>query len=229
VVVGLISDIARAAHGTPAIINNLDTLVIGLERILQSPVCSRELKPPAITALGDLAASVGGQIWCAQYKTSSATASHLSTSMNIFAAAGAIEIGDDEDLDEVDFVCELRLALIEAITWMIQGAKDESSNTPIEAVLTALSPFLSGQLIPWLLNRITPWCLRELGQGSSLDPRLLDQIIRATSGLIGDLASVMPDSKKALKPLGREFLRIESDSIGDHTRQTQRWALSMIQ
>ncbi len=229
VVVGLVSDIARAAHGTPTVVNNLDALVIGLERILQSPACNRELKPPAITALGDLAASVGGLIWCAPSKSSSSGSSHLSTSMTIFAAAGSIEIVDEEDLDEVDFVCELRLALVEAVTWMIQGAKDESSNIPIEPVLLALNPFLSGQLIPWLHNRITPWCLRELGQGSSVDPRLLDQIIRATSGLIGDLAKVVPDSKKALKPLAKEFLRIESSVIGDQTRQTQRWALSIIQ
>ena len=230
VVIGVVSDIARAAHGTPTIVGHVDALVAGLERILQSPAAGRELKPPAITALGDLAASVGGLIWCQPSAGGSGSnQSHLSTSMNIFAAAGAIEIVDDEDLEEVDFICELRLALIEAITWMIQGAKDESTNAPLEPVLMALNPFLSGQLIPWLLNRITPWCLRELGQGSNLDPRLLDQIIRACSGLIGDLASTLPESKKALKPLAKEFLRIETDLIGDQTRQTQRWALSMIQ
>ena len=41
--------------------------------------------------------------------------------------ASEIGIVDEEDLDEVDFVCELRLALIEAVTWIIQGSKDDAT------------------------------------------------------------------------------------------------------
>lgn len=215
VVIGVVSDIGRAAKGSPAVRDNSDALVGSLQRILQSPACARELKPLAITALGDVAAAVGGRKWMDCY---------LAASMAIFAAAGAIEIGDEEDLEEVDFVCELRLALIEAITWILQAGREDGS-------AESMVPYLADQVIPWLLRRIVPWCLQELGQGSSLDGRLLDSIVRAVSGLVGDLAGsglAGGELRGMLRPLAGEFLRLEGGVISDSTRQTQRWALSVL-
>lgn len=196
-------------------IDNADALVGSLQRILQSPACARELKPLAITALGDVASAIGGHRWNAKY---------LANSMAIFAAAGAIEIGDEEDLEEVDFVCELRLALIEAITWILQAGRDDGS-------ADALVPYLAEQVLPWIQHHIVPWCMQEMGQGSALDARLLDSIVRAVSGLVGDVAGsglAGGQLKAMLRPLGGEFLRLEGGPVSDATRQTQRWALSLL-
>jgi importin subunit beta-1 len=223
VVIGFVSDVARACKAAAPVSNNLDPLVTSLQRILQSPTCQRDLKSLAITALGDLAAAVGGPAWCAS--------PHFASTFAILGLASAIEISDEQDLDEVDFVCELRLALIEAITWIIQGAKDENSNSTIQNVLVALHAPIANTVLPFLTTKLTPWCLRELGAGSPVDPALLDDIIRAASGLIGDLAQLYPgnsDIRVALKPLARDFLRIVSDKISENTESTQKWAYTLL-
>lgn len=222
VVIGFVSDLARACRGSPPVVANLDPLAGALQRILQLPAITRALKPLAITALGDLAAAVGGPVWTAS--------AHCASSMHIFAAAAKISIVDDDDLDEVDFVCELRLALVEAITWIVQGAKDEH-NRPLADPAAVLLPPVRSIVVPLLRDSFAPWCLGELGDGSSIDPILLDDIIRAVSGLIGDLADIYPGAseiRQLLRPLAGDFLRIVSDKISENTVATQRWARSML-
>ena len=223
VVIGFVSDVARACKSSDPLTGNLDNLVVSMQRILQSPTCQRSLKPLAITALGDLAGAVGGPVWC--------SSAHFSSTFTILGMASEIRISDEEDLDEVDFVCELRLALIEAVTWIVQGSKDESSGTVNQDVARALHSPVMSIIIPFLTSNLAPWCLRELGAGSVVESTLLDDIIRAASGLCGDLADVFPgnsDVRSALKPLASEFLRIFSDKISENTETTQKWAFNLL-
>lgn len=223
VVIGFVSDFARSCKASAPVTSNLDTLVSSLQRILQSPTCQRDLKSLAITALGDLAGAVGGPVWC--------STPHFTSTFTILSMASGIEITDEDDLDEVDFVCELRLALVEAITWIVQGAKDEATRSVNHNVTNALHSPVMTMVVPLLTNNLTPWCLRELGAGSAVDPNLLDDIIRAVSGLVGDLADIYPgnsDVRMALKPLARDFLRIVSDKISESTETTQKWAFNLL-
>ena len=215
--------VARACKSSDPLTGNLDNLVVSMQRILQSPTCQRSLKPLAITALGDLAGAVGGPVWC--------SSAHFSSTFTILGMASEIRISDEEDLDDVDFVCELRLALIEAVTWIVQGSKDESSGTVNQDVARALHSPVMSIIIPFLTSNLAPWCLRELGAGSVVESTLLDDIIRAASGLCGDLADVFPgnsDVRSALKPLASEFLRIFSDKISENTETTQKWAFNLL-
>lgn len=223
VVIGFVSDVARACKSSTPVTANLDNLVMSLQRILQSPTCQRDLKPLAITALGDLAGAVGGRVWC--------SSAHFVSTFTILGMASGIQIADEEDLDEVDFVCELRLALIESVTWIIQGSKDESTGAVNQDVARALHDPVMSIIIPFLLSNLAPWCLRELGAGSVVEPGHLDDIIRAASGLTGDLADLYcgpTDVRAALKPLAPEFLRIVSDKISESTETTQKWAFNLL-
>lgn len=223
VVIGFVSDVARACKSSPPVTGNLDNLVVSLQRILQSPTCQRSLKPLAITALGDLAGAVGGPVWC--------SSAHFASTFTILGMASEIGIVDEEDLDEVDFVCELRLALIEAVTWIIQGSKDDATGNVNQDVARALHAPVMSIVVPFLTLNLAPWCLRELGAGSVVEATLLDDIIRAASGLCGDLADLFPrnsDVRAALKPLATDFLRIVSDKITENTETTQKWAFNLL-
>lgn len=223
VVIGFVSDVARACKSSTPVTANLDTLVLSLQRILQSSTCQRNLKPLAITALGDLAGAVGGPVWCAS--------PHFVSTFTILGLASGIQIVDEDDLDEVDFVCELRLALVEAVTWIVQGAKDEASGSVNQDVTIALHSPVMTMVCPFLVSNLAPWCLRELGAGSAVDPILLDDIIRSASGLTGDLVDLYPgnsDIRAALKPLSMDFLVIVSDKISESTITTQKWAFSLL-
>jgi importin subunit beta-1 len=223
VVIGFVSDVARACKNSSPVVSNLDTLILSLHRILQSPTCQRDLKPLAITALGDLAGAVGGPVWCAS--------AHFGPTFTILGMACGIGITNEDDLDEVDFICELRLALIEAVTWIVQGSKDENAGAVNQDVAHALHSPIMTIVVPFLTKNLAPWCLRELGAGSVVEPGLLDDIIRAASGLIGDLSDLYPgksDVRLALKPLGNDFLRIVSDKISENTETTQKWAFNLL-
>lgn len=223
VVIGFVSDVARACKSTTPVTGNLDNLVVSLQRILQSPTCQRDLKPLAITALGDLAGAVGGPVWC--------SSAHFVSTFTILGMASGIQIVDEEDLDEVDFICELRLALVESVTWIIQGSKDENTGVVNQDVARALHEPVMSIVVPFLVSQLAPWCMRELGAGSVVEPGLLDEIIRAASGLCGDLADLYAgptDVRSALKPLAPEFLRIVSDKISDSTESTQKWAFNLL-
>lgn len=223
VVIGFVSDVARACKTTTPVVSNLDTLIVSLHRILQSPTCQRDLKPLAITALGDLAGAVGGPVWC--------SSPHFGPTFTIFGMACGIGITNEDDLDEVDFICELRLALIEAVTWIVQGSKDDNLGAVNQDVSRALHTPIMTIVVPFLTNNLAPWCLRELGAGSVVESGLLDDIIRAASGLIGDLSVLYPgksDVRVALKPLANDFLRIVSTKISESTETTQKWAFNLL-
>lgn len=223
VVIGFVSDVARACKASVPVTHNLDPLVVSLQRILQSPTCQRDLKPLAITALGDLAGAVGGPVWC--------SSAHFSSTFAILGMACGISIADEEDLDEVDFFCELRLALIESVTWIVQGSKDDQSGSVNQNVANALHSPVMTIVVPFLVSQLAPWCSRELGAGSVVEPSLLDDIIRTASGLIGDLADLYPGKsnvRAALKPLAKDFLQIVSDKISESTEATQKWAFNLL-
>ena len=223
VVIGFVSDLARACKCSEPIVGNLDALILSLQRILQSQSCHRDLKPLAITALGDLAGAVGGPVWC--------SSAHFISTLSILGMASGIQIADEEDLDEIDFVCEIRLALVESVTWIIQGAKDDASGSFNQDVARALHDPVMSIVVPFLVSILAPWCMRELGAGSVVEPNLLDDIIRASSGLCGDLADLYPgnsDVRASLKPIAPEFLRIVSDKISISTESTQKWAFNLL-
>lgn len=118
VAIGVVGDLARALSQTLfPYCNGLMELLLSA---LQDQNLGREVKPHIISAIGDVAIGIGGIF-----------ATYLQPTMILLNGATELRVTDPEDYDEVDFVCDLREALLDAYTSIVQGLKeDQQGNLP---------------------------------------------------------------------------------------------------
>jgi importin subunit beta-1 len=126
---------------------------------LQSPTISRDLKPPILSAFGDLALACSVEF-----------TKYIERVVQVLLAAGQIP-ADPDDYDMVDFVNRLRNGILDAFTGIIQGLRGDETNQAvfqfinyIEDVLTLVSAF-------------------------SVDPNTSTAVKAASTGVLGDIAS----------------------------------------
>lgn len=103
------SDVARAIGDQ--ITPHAERLMVSLVDILRSPVVHRQVKPNAITTIGEIALAVG-----------SAFGPYLETVMGILSQAGATAASSN-DPAMMEFVWTMREAIVEAFIGILNGLK----------------------------------------------------------------------------------------------------------
>ena len=124
----VVSDISRAIND--AIEPYAERIMVGLIDVLRSPVIHRQVKPNAITAIGEVALAIG-----------SAFAPYLQTTMDILSQAGATAASVN-DVVMIEFVWTMREAIVDAFIGILNGLKisDRESTFPSGADLSHTVP-----------------------------------------------------------------------------------------
>jgi importin subunit beta-1 len=199
VAVGVVGDLARSMNQT--LLPFCDDLMRHLLEALQDPSLARTVKPHVISSIGDVALAIGGSF-----------VKYLPHTMTFFAQAGVITVQDEEDYDEIDFVCDIRESLLEAYTSIVQGFKDD------QQALISLSQYV---------NQIT-----EFISIVASDPNRSDAMVRAAIGLVGDLVDTY---KSQMLPILRNdwlmrFIRQPLDDnsqVSESTLSVVKWTLNV--
>jgi importin subunit beta-1 len=157
VAVGCLGDVARALDARIAPYN--DQVVEVLLLNLQSQTISRDIKPPILSAFGDLALASSAEF-----------TKYIERVVQVLMAAGTT-VADPDDYDMVDFVNKLRQGILDAFTGIIQGLRGDPNNTAI---------FGFGNYVEDVLQLVSQ---------VSTDPIANDACKAASAGLIGDIAS----------------------------------------
>lgn len=187
-----------------------------LSSVLSSSLITQSVKPKAISAIGDIALALGAG-FCKNQQ-------NLSAVMPILLQAAQVVSrppGDFDDWDQLDFLVEMRLSLVEAFTCIIQGASEDS---------TAAQSLSSS--IPIILSFI-----KSIVSLNSTDAQVLltDSLIKAVIGVLGDTASAFGHSSgpinAALKePWVAAFIsgQRRRRNLPDHIDQVLRWTAGQL-
>mmetsp|Transcript_16497 Transcript_16497/g.27260 ORF Transcript_16497/g.27260 Transcript_16497/m.27260 type:complete len:855 (+) Transcript_16497:110-2674(+) len=111
VAVGVVGDVCRALEAKIAPF--CDEIVTLLLQDLQNPHLNRNVKPPLISAFGDIALAIGGQF-----------EKYLHVVMGMLTQASEVEVPMD-DYDLVEYLNQLRESIFEAYTGILQGLKTD--------------------------------------------------------------------------------------------------------
>jgi len=165
----VVSDISRAIN--EAIGPYAERIMVGLIDILRSPVIHRQVKPNAITAIGEVALAVGPGF-----------APYLQTTMDILSQAGATAASAN-DVAMIEFVWTMREAIVDAFIGIMNGLKTSDRESDCQLQLTSAAPFQPyvGGIMGFLSS-----CWNE-------DERT-DQFAVSTLGLIGDFGDTYKSS-----------------------------------
>jgi len=170
---------------------------------LQSPKLNRNVKPPILSCFGDIALAIGGHF--DKYM-------HVTMSMLQQASQTTVDMEDD---DLVEYLHQLQEGIFEAYTGVLQGLRADSK-------AEAFVQYIEG-------------CLGLLLVVSTVAEQhgTTDDLLRASVGVVGDLASTLgarfkqmvrtSPYKEAVKLLMREALKSPSDA----TKQVAQWANSV--
>lgn len=167
---------------------------------LQNPQLNRNVKPPILSCFGDVALAIGGH-----YEK------YMQATMNMLAQASLTTVNmEDEDLAE--YLFQLQEGIFEAYTGVLQGLRADSK---------------AESFVPY-----TDGCLRLLMTVSKLteDHQVDDSLIRASVGVVGDLASTLGSRFKQqvrtepYKAAVTALLREAKKSDDPQTKQVATWA-----
>ncbi len=161
-----LGDISRAVG--PLILKYSDLYMNTVVQNLINPELNSVVKPPLLSSFGDVAMAVGPEfkryiVYCFQLLTQ----------------AAAMEM-DPDDEDEVEFVSEIRIAVLEAYTGIVQGFVNNN-------------PELGLMLVPQL-PEIAKFAMKIAGEiQASGDDSIYDgktpTIIKLLVGVLGDITS----------------------------------------
>ena len=105
----VVSDISRAVND--GIGPYAERIMVGLIDILRSPVIHRQVKPSAITAIGEITLAIGNGF-----------VPFLQTTMEILSQAGATA-AQSNDIAMIEFVWTMREAIVDAFIGIMNGLK----------------------------------------------------------------------------------------------------------
>lgn len=112
IAVGIVGDLCRALG--PAIIPYCDNFMNALVQDLQSGVLHRDVKPPILSAFGDIALAIQANF-----------EKYLSVVMGVLEQASAMK-AESDDYDTIDYINSLREGILEAYTGIVQGLKADN-------------------------------------------------------------------------------------------------------
>ncbi|KAK4336955.1 hypothetical protein RND71_043527 [Anisodus tanguticus] len=159
IAVGLVGDICRAVSSR--IQPYCDEIMTILIENLGNPEVHRNVKPQMLSAFGDIALAIGVNFQ-----------PYLDVVLNTLLHASQVQV-DKNDYASVVYVNELRESILEAFTGIVQGLKGDGEVPNIEVnLLTNHVQFI----IQFILTIAS-------------DNNLIDSIIAALAGLIGDLCT----------------------------------------
>lgn len=160
----LVGDLGRALEAQ--LVPVADELMKVLLKNLSDPNVDRSLKPRVIASIGDVAQAVRAQF-----------DRYMPYVMPVFAQASMLHI-PEPDLDDIDFLEELREAVLSAYTAIVQDAVGHND-------AASFNPFLGGVV--------------EFIRALSTLPQPTSGIVGKALGLAGDLLINVPESRRALK------------------------------
>mmetsp|Transcript_1337 Transcript_1337/g.1780 ORF Transcript_1337/g.1780 Transcript_1337/m.1780 type:complete len:860 (+) Transcript_1337:100-2679(+) len=138
VAVGVVGDICRALEAQ--VLPFCDDIVRCLLENLQNPELNRSVKPPVLSAFGDIALAISGQF-----------EKYLQVTMMMLAQASMTQFPDDNEEELIDYLNLLREGVLEAYTGIVQGLKTENKQEHLIGYLDGIAAFL--QLIASDENR----------------------------------------------------------------------------
>ncbi|OCF37529.1 importin subunit beta-1 [Kwoniella heveanensis BCC8398] len=118
----VVADIARSINEnlTPY----AERIMVALVDLLRSPVVQRQVKPNAITTIGEVALAIGGGF-----------RPYLDTTMNILSQAGSTTAPPGDEA-MIDFVQTMRESIVDAFIGIMNGIRD--------ADVSAMQPYVPG-------------------------------------------------------------------------------------
>jgi len=195
VAVGVVGDISRALLTKMAPF--CDEIVSLLLQDLQNPMLNRNVKPPILSCFGDIALAIGG-----------AFVKYLPVVMNMLQQASATTV-DTNDYDLVDYLNQLREAIFEAYTGIVQGLRSDDT---------------ADSFIPFVNNVVS--FVAFVFQ----DQTRTETVTRGALGVLGDLAHGL--GSKAKQQLQQPFVKqliaecLKSDN--PQSRDVAHWAKEVI-
>lgn len=204
IAVGVVTELSRALGKD--LIPYADNIAVLLLEALRSTTLDRAIKPAIVTCFGDIAMATKGYF-----------EKYLSQVMECMKQAAQSSLQMDvpvDDFDTIDWVHMLREALLEAITGIVGGLKDEGKQE-------LLMPQLD-----WIMNFCELMIERESQQGGLIT----EDILRPIMALMGDLGDGIPQFKEVARR--KSWIQLIVDrgqkSTDERTREIASWALNSI-
>ncbi|CAM9935831.1 unnamed protein product [Choristocarpus tenellus] len=127
VAVGVVGDLCRALEKD--IRPYTDVIMTLLLRNLEAPTINRNVKPPVLACLGDIALAVSTEFQA-----------YLQVTMNMLhQAQAACVVSEGQEDDMVDYINSLREGVLEAYSGIVQGLNETDNNQ-----MAQILPFISG-------------------------------------------------------------------------------------
>merc|ERR1719263_111503 len=170
---------------------------------LQSPKLNRNVKPPILSCFGDIALAIGGHF-----------EKYMQVTMSMLQQASQTTVDMDDD-DLVDYLHQLQEGIFEAYTGVLQGLRADNK-------AEVFVPYIEG-------------CCALLLLGSKVTEQhgsTTDDLLRASVGVVGDLASTIGPRFKQMvrqspyKEAVKLLMKEASKSQTDGTKQVATWANS---
>jgi importin subunit beta-1 len=199
VAVGVVGDLCRALENQ--MINYSDDIIRCLLHNLRNPNIHRQVKPPVLSCLGDIALAVGGNF----DKYLEVTVTMLLQAQNVCSV-----VSPEEDDDTIDYINQLRESILEAYSGIIQGLNDANKANMLI------------QYVPGIVH-----FLESLASCVSKD----DSVLKHAVGVVGDLAhAIGAPAAQHLKPrtLIQNLIREGLRSSDDQTKETAEWAKGVV-
>lgn len=195
VAVGVVGDISRALLNK--MVPYCDEIVSLLLQDLQNPLLNRSVKPPILSCFGDIALAIGGEF-----------VKYLGVVMSMLQQASSTTV-DTNDFDLVDYLNQLREAIFEAYTGIIQGLRGDNAGD---------------HFLPFVVHVVS--FVGFVFQDKSRS----DAVTRGALGVLGDLAHAL--GSKVKQQLQQPFVKqlitqcLQSDS--SQTREVAQWAKEVL-
>ena len=189
--VGVLGDVARAVDDE-ALAPWGDVLMAALLRAVQSPETPRDVKPPILSAFGDVALALGLRFepYLGHVLPTLAAAAQLASQA---AAAAASTSGDnnDEDEDAAEYAAMLRSGVAEAYAGVFNGMATGDARGA--AALAPAAPAALDFCAAVLGAAPSPSSSSADGSASAPPPPVADASARrAAIALVGDVATAVP-------------------------------------
>ncbi|KAK8846795.1 hypothetical protein IAR55_005883 [Kwoniella newhampshirensis] len=122
------SDIARAINDS--LTPYAERLMVALIELLRSPVVQRQVKPNAITTIGEVALAIGGGFQ-----------PYLDTTMTILSQAGSTAAAPGDET-MMEFVQTMRESIVDAFIGIMNGLKDSGDVSTMQPYVSGIMGFL---------------------------------------------------------------------------------------
>lgn len=148
--------------------------------VLSSSMISQNVKPKAVSVIGDIALAIGPHFCSAEI--------HTSIIPILLQAAQAVSQSPAnlDDWEQVDFLLEMRIALVETFTCIVQGASDDAA---------ASASLLN--TVPIILSFLK--AIVVIPKKDEAEFMVSDSLLKSVLGFIGDVASMYGKKMPALK------------------------------